>query len=45
MLPWGVDVATGVEGEGYSKDPAKMQAFIQAVRKVEDSVPTVEESE
>ena len=44
VLPWGVDVATGVEGENYRKDPAKMKAFVQAVRKVEDSVPTVEES-
>jgi phosphoribosylanthranilate isomerase len=45
VLPWGVDVATGVEGEGHRKDPAKMKAFVQAVRSVEDSVPTVEESE
>lgn len=44
VLPWGVDVATGVEGENYRKDPAKMKAFVQAVHKVEDSVPTVEES-
>ena len=26
-------------------DPARMKAFVQAVRSVEDSVPTVEESE
>jgi phosphoribosylanthranilate isomerase len=45
VLPWGVDVATGVEGEGHRKDPAKMKAFVQAVRSVEDSIPTVEESE
>jgi phosphoribosylanthranilate isomerase len=45
VLPWGVDVATGVEGENYRKDPVKMKAFVQAVHKVEDSVPTVEESE
>jgi phosphoribosylanthranilate isomerase len=35
LLPWGVDVATGVEGEGGRKDPARMAAFIEAVRKVE----------
>jgi len=35
LLPWGVDVATGVEGEGYRKDPAKLAAFVAAVRKME----------
>ena len=35
LLPWGVDVATGVEGSGYRKDPAKLAAFVQAVRKAE----------
>lgn len=33
--PWGVDVATGVEGEGYRKDPARMRAFVEAVRRRE----------
>ena len=33
LLPWGVDVATGVEGEGRRKEPARIAAFIQAVRK------------
>ena len=33
--PWGVDVATGVEGEGYRKDPAKLKAFVAAVRATE----------
>ncbi len=33
--PWGVDVATGVEGEGYRKDPARMRAFVEAVRRIE----------
>jgi phosphoribosylanthranilate isomerase len=37
LLPWGVDVATGVEGEAYRKDPAKIAAFIEAVRKAEAS--------
>ena len=37
LLPWGVDVATGVEGAAYRKDPAKIAAFIEAVRKAEAS--------
>ena len=35
LLPWGVDVATGVEGEERRKDPALMAAFVEAVRKHE----------
>ncbi len=35
LLPWGVDVATGVEGEGHRKDPAKLKAFVEAVRRAE----------
>lgn len=35
LLPWGVDVATGVEGEGTRKDSARITAFIEAVRKAE----------
>jgi phosphoribosylanthranilate isomerase len=37
LLPWGVDVATGVEGEGHRKDPARIEAFIRAVREAEGS--------
>jgi phosphoribosylanthranilate isomerase len=37
LLPWGVDVATGVEGEGLRKDPGKMAAFVEAVRKAASS--------
>ena len=35
LLPWGVDVATGVEGEGFRKDPSRMRAFVAAVRSQE----------
>jgi phosphoribosylanthranilate isomerase len=31
-LPWGIDVATGVEGAGQRKDAAKLAAFVKAVR-------------
>ena len=36
LLPWGVDVATGVEGEECRKDPEKMARFVAAVRAAEN---------
>jgi phosphoribosylanthranilate isomerase len=32
LLPWGVDVATGVEGGGHRKDRERIAAFVKAVR-------------
>lgn len=31
--PWGVDVATGVEGPDHQKDPALIKAFVEAVQR------------
>jgi phosphoribosylanthranilate isomerase len=36
LLPWGVDVATGVEGDDCRKDPEKMARFVEAVRAAEN---------
>ncbi len=40
--PWGVDVATGVEGEGLRKDMSRMRAFVEAVRRREEQIESAD---
>ena len=35
LLPWGVDVATGVEAAGHRKERGRIAAFVKAVREAE----------
>ena len=45
VRPWGVDVATGVEMSPGRKDPARLRAFINAVRQTEPAKPDPGEQE
>ena len=40
MALFGVDCATGIEGDDHRKDFSKMKAFVEAVRRAEDAEMT-----
>ena len=45
LLPWGVDVASGVEGANYRKDPVEIARFVQAARIAAEPEPEAKKAE